>query len=296
MRVDPSFSSTVINDIQQSSAALQKAYQQVSTGLRVSTPSDNPAASAAYMTLQAHEATTDQYSANAESVLAQMQTADSVLTSTVGLLNRALTIGTEGASSTSTVDRPALASDITGILSSVVSLANTTVGGVSLFGGSVANTTAFTANPSSSTGYTYNGNDSVNTVSIGESLTVATNIPGDALFTSASASVLGALHDLATALSNNDSTAIGAATTSVTAALNYISQQHAVYGNTINTLTSQEQYLSQEKVTISSQETTLVGIDTATAAEQLSQAELQNTTIYQASAKLLQNSLLSYLK
>lgn len=296
MRVDPTFSSTVIADIQQSSAALQKAYEQVSTGLRISTPSDNPAATAAYMTLQAHEATVDQYRANADSVLAQMQTADSVLTSTVGLLNRALVIGTEGASSTSTADRPALASDIVGILSSVVSLANTTVGGVSLFGGSVANTTAFTPSPSASTGYTYNGNDSVNTVSVGDSLTVATNIPGDTLFTSPSASVLGALHDLATALSTGDSSAIGQATTSVTAALNYLSQKHAVYGSSINTLTSQEQYLSQEKVTISSQENTLVGIDTATAAEQLSQAELQNTTIYQASAKLLQNSLLSYLK
>ena len=296
MRVNPNFSSIVVNDIEQSDVALQTAYQQVSTGQRVNTPSDNPAASAAYMTLQAQAANIDQYTTNAESVLAQAQTADSVLTSVVSLLNRAVTVGTEGASSTSASDRPALASDITGILASVVSLANTTVSGVALFGGSVAGATTFTADATSPTGYTYNGNNAVNKVTIGESLTIQTNIPGNTLFTSSSGNVLGALSSLASALSSNDSTAIGTATVAVTTALNYVSQQHAIYGSTINTLTSQEQYLSQEKVTITSQASALVGIDSATAAENLSQAEVQNSAVYEASAKILQNSLLNYIR
>lgn len=296
MRVNPNFSSTVISDIEQSDAALQTAYHQVSTGQKVNTPSDNPAASAAYMTLLSEASNVDQYTTNAESVLSQAQTADSVLTSVVSLLNRAVTIGTEGANSTSTSDRPALASNITGILTSVVSLANTTLGGSSLFGGTVAGATAFTADANSSTGYTYNGNDAVNTVTIGTSLTVQVNIPGDTLFTHSSASVLGALSSLASALSSGSSADIGTATTAVTSALDYVSQQHAVYGSTINTLTSQEEYLAQEKITLTSQESSLIGIDPATAAEDLSQAEVQNSAIYEASAKVLQNSLLNYLK
>lgn len=296
MRVNPNFSSTVINDIEQSDATLQTAYQQVSTGQKVNAPSDNPAASAAYMTLQSEAGNVDQYTTNAESVLSQAQTADSVLTSVVSMLNRAVTIGTEGANSTSTSDRPALASSITGILASVVSLANTTVGGSSLFGGTTAGATAFTADATSSNGYTYNGNDAVNSVAISASLTVQVNIPGDTLFTNSSASVLGALSHLASALTSGSTADIGTATTEVTSALNYVSQQHAVYGSTINTLTSQEEYLSQEKVTITSQESSLVGIDSATAAENLSQAEVQNSAIYEASAKVLQNSLLNYLQ
>ena len=296
MRVNPNFSSAVINDIEQSDEALQTAYQQVSTGQKVNAPSDNPAASAAYMTLQSKAASVDQYTTNAESVLSQAQTADSALTSVVSLLNRAVTIGTEGANSTSTSDRASLASSIKGILDNVVSLANTTVGGVSLFGGTVSGTTAFTADASSSTGYTYNGNDAVNTVTVGDSLTVQTNIPGDTLFTNSSASVLGALSTLASALTSGSSTDIGTAATAVTTALNYVSQQHTVYGGTVNTLTSQEDYLSQEKITITSQESSLVGIDSATAAENLSQAEVQNTAIYEASAKVLQNTLLTYLQ
>ena len=69
-----------------------------------------------------------------------------------------------------------------------------------------------------------------------------------------------------------------------------------VYGSTINQLTSQETYLSQEKVTLTSRTTSLVGIDTATAAENLSQAETENSAVFASAAKVLQNSLLNYLK
>ncbi len=44
MRFNPSLNAAVINDIQGSDQSLQTALQQVSTGLKVNTPSDNPAA------------------------------------------------------------------------------------------------------------------------------------------------------------------------------------------------------------------------------------------------------------
>jgi flagellar hook-associated protein 3 FlgL len=297
MRVNPNLSATVIDGIQQSDQALQTAYRQVTTGQRVNQPSDNPAASAAYMTLQAESANIDQYSTNASSVLSQAQTADSVLTSIVSLLNSAVTVGTEGANgTTSASDRSVLATSVTSILANIVSLANTTFGGVALFGGTAAGATAFTADASSPTGYAYNGNSTVNQVPIGDSLTVQVNIPGDTLFTSQKASVLGAVSGLAAALTSGDIASIGTATTSITAALNYVSQQHVIYGSTINHLTSQEEYLAQEKITLTSQETSLVGIDAATAAENLAQAEVANSAVYTASAKVLQNNLLNYLK
>ena len=136
----------------------------------------------------------------------------------------------------------------------------------------------------------------MNQVSVGETLKVQTNIPGNTLFDNSNSSVLGALSKLSTALTSGTSADIGSATAAVTTALNYVSQQHVIYGNTINQLSAQETYLSQEKVTLTSRETSLVGIDTAVAAENLSQAETANTAVLAASAKVLQNSLLNYLK
>ncbi len=297
MRVNPSLNAAVINDIQQSNSNLQTALQQVSTGLKVNAPSDNPAASAMNSQLQTQAANLDQYSTNIDSALAQAQNADSVVSSVVSLLNRAVTLGTEGANSTSSAsDRQSIATEVQGLLANVVSLANTSFQGMSLFGGTVSGKAAFTADPASPTGYTYNGNSGINQIKVGTSLSVQANIPGNTLFTNANASVLGALSTLATALSSGNSAAIGTATTGITNALNYVTQQHVVYGNTINQLNAQETYLSQEKVTLTSRESSLVGIDAATAAENLTQAETNNSAMFAAAAKVLQNSLLNYLK
>ncbi len=297
MRVNPNFNASILEDIQQSDASLQTAFQEVSTGQKVNLPSDNPAASAAELQVQAQSANVDQYTTNSDSALSQAQLGDSVLTSVVSLLNQAITLGTEGANSTSSsANRASISTDVQGLLSNVVSLANTTFQGISIFGGTVSNEAAFTADPASSTGYIYNGNSTVNKIQVGDSLTVQANIPGSTLFTNSSASVLGALSSLSTALSSGTSADIGTATAAVTTALNYVTQQHAVYGNTINQLTSQETYLSQEKVTLTSRATSLIGIDTATAAENLSQAETENSAVFAAAAKVLQNSLLNYLK
>ena len=297
MRFNPSIADNVVAYIQQSEQSLQTALQQVSTGQRVSVPSDDPAASAALVQLQAQASNVDQYQTNADSALSQAQSADSVVTSVVSLLNRAITLGTEGANGTSsTANRESIASEVQGLLSNVVSLANTTFQGLSLFGGTVSGKAAFTASTTSTTGYTYNGNSTVNRVSVGDTLTVQANIPGNTLFDNSNGSVLGALSKLSTALTSGSTADIGTATTAVTNALNVVTQQHVVYGNTINQLTAQETYLSQETVTLTSRETSLVGIDTAVAAENLSQAETSNTAVFAASAKVLQNNLLDYLK
>jgi flagellar hook-associated protein 3 FlgL len=298
MRFVPSIAASVISDIQTSNANLQTALQQVSTGQRVSVASDDPAAAAALVQLQSQSANIDQYTTNAESALSQAQSADSVVSSVVSLLNQAITLGVEGANSTTSAsNRQTIATNIQGILSNVVSLANTTFQGISLFGGTVSGQAAFTADSTSSTGYKYNGNSSVNQIQVGDTLSVQANIPGSSLFDNSSASVLGALSTLATALSSGSSTDIGTATTAVTSALNYVTQQHVVYGNTINQLEAQETYLAQDKVTLTSHETSLVGIDTATAATNLTQAETANSAVLAAAGRVLQsNTLLDYLK
>jgi len=297
MRINPNINDAVNSAIEQSQQSVTNAFEQVSTGQRVNQPSDDPAASAAYIQLQAQSADVDQYTANASSALSQAQLSDSVITSVVSLLNQAVTLGTEGANSTSSAtDRQSIATEVQGILSNVVGLANTTFQGVSLFGGTASGQAAFVADPTSPTGYTYQGNSNVNQVQVGSALSVQASVPGSTLFENSSGSVLGALSGLATALESGTSAQIGTATTAVTTALNYVTSQHAVFGNAVNQLNSQETYLSQETVTLTSQAQSLVGISAATAAENLTQAETANSSVLAAAAKVIQNTLLNYLQ
>ena len=297
MRTNPNIYPDILSGIDQSEQTLQQALLQLSSGKRVNLPSDDPAASSELVQSLTESADVDSYQANAASVLSQAQSADSVLSSVVSLLTEAVTLGTEAANGTeSASNREAIAAQVQGILASVVSEANTKYAGASLFGGTSNPAQAFSADAGSATGYTYNGNSGTNYVEVGTSLKVQSNVAGDQLFTNASASVLGALSALASAVGSGSAAAVGSATGSVTTALNYVSQQRVIYGNTINQLTSQESFLSQETLTLTSQQTALVGIDPATAATNLSEAETENSAVLAAAAKVLPVSLLNYLQ
>ncbi|HEY0309004.1 MAG TPA: flagellar hook-associated protein FlgL [Acidobacteriaceae bacterium] len=282
--------------IQQSEQALSTALQQVSTSKRVNQLSDDPVASANMVRSLADSANVDRYTSNANTVLAKLQTADSALSSVVTSLNQAITLGTSGANSTMTdANRQAIATQVQGILTSVIAQANTSYQGTYVFAGSDSGTVPFTADTTNADGYVYNGNSAVNQVQVGDSISLATNVPGNQVFT-AGANVIGSLANLVTALQSGTLTDIGVATTAVSTALNYVSQQRVPLGNAVSQLNSQETYLSQEKVTLTTQQTDLVGIDLATAATNLSEAETTHSAVLAAAAKVLPETLLDYLR
>ena len=388
--------------MQQSQQALATATEQLSTGLRVNQLSDDPSAAANMVVSLAASANVDQYTTDVSSVLPQMQTADSAISSVVTSLNTAVTLGTEGANGTnSTQNRLETATQVEGILSDVIAQANISYSGAYVFGGSesttppfVAASTTYTssqgsaASPLSSTialttgsvttisdattgetmtfkaaagdtvatlqaaiasaesagtlsagtaatinangqlsigtnnsadgivassndpmlgtmaadpstavanAYAYVGNSSVNTVQVGDSMNVATNVPGNQLFASGP-NIIGSLSNLIAALQTGSTTQIGTATEAVTSALNYLGQQRVPLDDTISQLNDQESYLSQETVTLTTQQTALVGINMAEAATNLSQAQLDNSAVLAAAAKIMPQTLLQYLQ
>ena len=296
MRVNPNLVPDILAAIQQSQATLNTALQQVSTGKSVSVPSDNPAASADMVQNTIESGDVDQYTQNVSGVLTMVQTADSALGSVVSALTQAISLGTEGASGTnSAANQQALAQQVQGILSSVVSQANLSYEGAYLFGGTASSTVPYTASAASPSGYTYNGNDGVNSVAVGDQLSVQVNLPGSQIFSNSSNSVLGSLSTLVSALQSGNAASIESATTGVNTALSYVSQQRVFYGNAESQLNSQETYLQQETVSLSTQQTILVGVNMATAATTLSQAETANSAALAAAAKVLPTTLLNYL-
>jgi flagellar hook-associated protein 3 FlgL len=296
MQINPNVTPDILADLQQSQAALNTALQQVATGLSVSVPSDNPAASAAMVQNTIETGNVDQYTKNISTVLASVESASSVLSNVVTALTQAVSLGTEGANGTnSTANLQAIAAQVQGVLSTVVSQANTSVAGSYLFGGT-GTSTPYTADASSSTGYTYNGNTDQTSVAVGDTLSVQVNLPGSQIFSNSSNNVLGSLSSLVTALQSGNASGIESATSSLSSAIAFIGQQQAFYSNAESQLNSQGTFLQQDTVSLASQATNLVGIDLATAATNLSQAETANSAALAATAKVLPNTLLSYLE
>lgn len=296
MRVNSNLVPNILADLQQTQSAVNTALQEVSTGKRVTQPSDDAGASAAMVQNTIDTANNDQYTQNITTLQTTVQAASSALSTVVSSLTQAVSLGTEGSNGTnSSTNLQALASQVQGILTSVVSQANTFVNGTYLFGGTVTGTAPYTADPSSATGYTYQGNNNANSVAIGNNLNIQTSLPGSQVFSSSANNVIGALSGLVTALKGGDSATIATATSAVTSAVSYIGQQQAFYSNAESQLNAQDSALQQDKVTLTTQATNLVGIDTATAATELSQAETDNSAALAAAAKVLPVTLLNYL-
>lgn len=143
--------------------------------------------------------------------------------------------------------------------------------------------------------YAYVGNSTVNTVPVGNYLSVTSNLPGDQLLSSGT-NVLSAMNSLITALRTGTGTQIADAVNSVTSALNKVNQVRVPLDNTLSHLNSQNAYLSNEKVTLTSQQNSLVAVDMSAAATNLSQAQIAHSAALAAAAKVLPSSLLDYLK
>jgi len=297
MRVNPNMLPDVLAAIARTQKAQSVALQEMSTGKRVNLPSDDPAAASALVQNHTRSDTVDQYTQNGNSVLQMLQTADSALSSVVSEVSQAVSLGVEGANGTlSDGDRQSLAQQVSGTLANVVSQANLSYAGIYVFAGTASTSAPFTPSDSSSSGYQYNGNGNVNSVVIGDGVEIPVNVPGDQLFQHSGTDLLGSLQELASALRDSSTSAIATATTQLRNALDYLSQQRVFYGNVMNQISSQETFLQNETVNIKSQENTLVGVDMTTAATDFSQAQAASQATMAAAARVLQETLLDYLK
>jgi len=297
MRVNPDYIPDLLNDLWNAQTQEQTATEELATGLRVNMPSDDPTAAAADIENQADQSQTDQFLQNTTSLEGLLQTADSTLSSVVAALNQAISLGVQGGNgSLSQSDLQALAQQVQGIQSNIVSLANVSYEGNYIFAGTATTSPPFTLDSTLPSGVQYNGNAGTNEVDIAAGKSIRANVPGSQIFLGTSGSVFGSLQQLATALESGNTSSIATATTQVSSALSYLSQQRVFYGNALNQLNANQTFLQQEKVSLQTEENSLVGVDMAQAATSLSQAQTAYSSALAAIAKIVPQSLLDYLQ
>lgn len=297
MRVNPNIAGDVLANLWHTQEQEQTALLQVSSGKRVNVPSDDPASAAGLVQNLAASSQNDQYSKNTSAVEGQLQTIDSTLSSVVTALNQAISLGVEGANGTlSAANQQQIATQVQGIISQVVQLANASYQGIFVFSGTATTTPPFALDSTQPSGVRYDGNNGTNSVEIAPARSIQVNIPGNQFFQTPGADVFGTLNQLVTALQGGNPTAIANATTQLRTAFDGVTQQRVFYGNAINQLDSNQTFLQQEKVNLSSQQNDLVGIDMATAASNLSQADTAHQAALAAAARIVPLTLLDFLK
>jgi flagellar hook-associated protein 3 FlgL len=282
-------------------AALADTQQQqntssldLATGTRINKPSDDPAGAAQMVTNTAQSSQADSFLRSITSVTGLLNTADSTLSSVVTALQRAISLGVEGANGTlSDSDRADVATELTGIKQQLLSLANTSYQGEFVFSGT-ATVQPFVADATSPSGVTYNGNAGTNNVQIGQNYSLQINQPGSQLFTSPSGNVFQSISDLINALQTNNN--IGGAVSEVSDAYNHITGQRVFYGNALNQLQAQQNYLNSEKVDLATAADAISATDMSATSTAFSQSQVAIQADLAVMSRMSQTSLFDYLK
>jgi len=295
MRVNPNPMPDLLAALSRARQTTEDALRELSSGRRVNQPSDDPAASA--ILVQNHDQTifTARYLQTLTSIQGQFQTADSALSSVIVSLNRALTLGVQGANGTaSDADRVAIATELQGIQDQLVSLANTSFQGGPLFAGTLTSSPPFVKDNTLPSGVRYDGNDAVNQVQIGDGYQIVANKPGSQLFTAAGHDVFQAMAGLIQAMQTN--TGFDVAITALRDSFDFISSQRVFYGNAMNQGLAQTTSLGTTKVQLAQQENTLVASDIEAAASRLVSSQAATNATLAAIGRISQLNLFDFLK
>ncbi len=295
MRVNPNITADLLAALANAQQEQNTAMLQMASGRRVNIPSDDPSAAAILIQNQAQSDQADQFLRSADSIQAQLQTTDSTLNSVVLALQRAISLGVQGATGTlSDANRASLVSELQGIQEQLISLANLSFQGQFVFAGTATQTQPFVADSAQPSGVRYNGNAGTNTVAVGSGLHMQVNLPGSQIFTATGTDMFQAVHNLIGALQANSGA--DTAVTDVRAAFDHVTAQRVFYGNAMNQLNSQELYLNNNKLQLSKQENAVGGADLATATTNLLNAQNARSAALGAASRIAQLNLFDYLK
>jgi flagellar hook-associated protein 3 FlgL len=282
---------TLLQDIERAQERNLKAQQQVSSGKRVSSPSDDPVAALNIVKLSSDRSESDQYLSNLTFAKSKLQLTDGVLDTVQRLVERALTLGQLSFESTTVSN--AYVPEVNGLRDQLISAANTTYAGRFIFGGSVTTTPPYVKNADSSV--TYNGNAEDVPLEISRTSTVETQIAGSDLFSGA-LNIFDILSDLAAAMQSWDKPAIDAQIKKLEQFTDVVSTARTKVGGSLNFTSDVEDTLKSASLAREAQLSQVEAADLATAISELTMSQNGLQAALAVGARVSQVSILDYLR
>jgi flagellar hook-associated protein 3 FlgL len=291
MRVDPFYVTNLVGSLDQAQTSEQQLSSELSSGVSINSLSQNPVGAGENVLLLNQIQQDDSFTQSANQVTGQLQVADSALGSVVTELTSAISLATSANNGTmNSSDVKSIATQISGILDEVQSLANTSYQGQYIFSGSQTSTSPFTTSTGTSPAVTsYNGDENVNYLESPNGQKIQLNVPGNQIFLgSGSNSVFGALNSLVADYASGTVNTAQAVTDTgaLSTALNYVSQQRVTIDNSITQTTAASDAVTNVQTQLTTAQTNLMQADIPTISTQLSLAETQQTALEDVIAQL----------
>jgi flagellar hook-associated protein 3 FlgL len=295
--------------MQQQSSALAAVQGQVSSGIQLQVPSDNPVG---YTTLAQAQTASLQYATYNQTITnatSTLSSSSSALQNVNNILTQAKTAATQGADATTgSTGYQALAIQVNGLISEMMTNANTSVGGSYLFSGTASNTQPFQVTATDANGdptaISYNGSSSAGQALIGPGQTVNTEYAGSQVFQQTGADVFQALINLRNNLTNptltqsqnSMSQALNQSLSDISSAATAIQNVMGEQGSNMATLGSVQTQVQNLQLAANTQASNVSSTDYTSAIVQMQEQETALQASMTVSSKILQPSLMNFIQ
>lgn len=298
-------SRAALSSIRQSTAKLSTTQEQLATGRRLNRLSDDPLAAARAHRIRAHRTRFEQHQRSIEQAHSETDFAGSALQEAADLLIEARDIAMRAAgSAVDPLERETLAYGVERLLETLVLRANISLNGRHPFAGNASEAAPYRAETAAGqiTAVIYEGGESRTELEIGPRSRVPVGAPGTEVF-AGEVDAFEALIELRGLLRNEGGLSEGELSAAISGHIGVIDTAYgqvvdaaARFGWTSNQLEFTRTVLENATLADTATLSEIEDADMAVAAANLVQQETVLQTALAVSARLMQNTLMDYLK
>lgn len=280
-------------------SAIKHSSDQISSGLKVSTPSDAPDQISDILQLYTDLGQNAQIQTNLGRIKSEVGTAETILESAIKIVDRAMTLGSQGAGTMQSAEaRLILAGDVQSQLEQLVSASRTIVAGRYIFSGDQNQEPAYELNLLNANGVTrLLTAPSTRLIQHASGASFAAGKTAMEVFDSlAPNNVFAAVNGLRTALENNDQAGIDASLSALRAAGDHLNIELGFYGTVQNNIDEALDFSAQLDVRLKTELSSRRDADITAAILELEQGKTQQQAAFTARAELPRTSLFDFLR
>ena len=289
-------SASILANLQNQLSQLDQTQNEMSTGLKITQPSDDPYGTALSMQLNGQISAFQSYSANITDGNAFSETASGALQSIQQMVQRVRELVVESANGTNSASNLAEASaEVSQIVDGIKQAANTQYNGQYIFSGTATGTPAYQLGATD----TFAGNTNAITRAIGPSASLQINVNiSSVLGSGTAANDNGLLMTLRTVISNMQSdngTALTHDLSSLDANINSLESVQATVGSTQDRLQMASTRITALTTTDQTQLANVQDADLGQLAINFNTEQAGYQAALQSAAKIVQTSLMNFL-
>jgi len=297
----------LLRSLEQANSKMALLQTQLSTGRSLTKPSDDPVGTETALRINNTIASMEQWKKNASEALSYLQSTESILSNMTAMLQRIRELTVQGATdSLSDNDRMQIAQEIDQLTMQFQVLANSQVNSKYIFAGTridVPPVETYTGTGTPPVITKWEGNDKVLEIEVGPNVTMPIALNGRQLFGitfnsdgTANSSFFNMLHELSTALHNNDQEAINDSLAKIDLEIDNFLELRSQLGARTNRMKTIFDQLDNNIINLKQTVSQIQDVDMAAAIMEFNTVQNTFRAALSVGAQIIQPSLVDFIR